>query len=369
MPFPDIDSRMTFLSEESNLISSLSAPAIEIEQNVHFFEGPEKTLEVEFQGAKESKAGLRTAGREAWDIVVKEAAASILDHLSNEYFDSYILSESSLFVMDDKVIIKTCGTTTLLHALPAVKNVGESLGLEPGFTTFMRKDLQCPGKQEQPHRSFNEEIEYFADFFHSKGDIVGQVLGPLTSDHWHLCTSPSLPVSVTSQPHANTYCTINIMMYGLSPEATVKFCKSDSLSSGVIMTDKSGIRSLMPSNTAIHEFAFDPCGYSMNALCGEYYATVHVTPESSCSYASFETTLPGWSDANVSSVLDVFLPSRFTITRASHNQCNCGHCAFPPVLMDKNGHVFHRIVIQQTSIASRQYTMANYRCYTLAASS
>jgi len=356
MPFPDIDFRMT-LSETNSQSESAS------EEQILFFEGPEKTLEVEFQGAESSS--LRAAGRPAWDLVVKKAAASILDHISNEHFDSYILSESSLFVMRDKVIIKTCGTTTLLHALPEIREVGHSMDMELGFTTFFRKDLQCPSKQEMPHRNFNEEIDYFANFFHTKGDIAGQLLGPLTSDHWHLCTSPSLPMSLISQPHNVTSCTINIMMYGLAPAAARKFCKSDLLPTGEAMTDKAGIRALMPPTTMFHEFAFDPCGYSMNALYNEFYATAHVTPESSCSYASFETTLSNWNDTNVSKVLDVFQPARFTITRASHLKCGCGHSEFPTILLDGAGRVFHRIVIQQTNVASREFVMANYRCDTL----
>lgn len=333
------------------------------DEPILFFEGPEKTLEVEFQGAEGTS--LRSAGREAWDRVVKKAAAAILHEISNEHYDSYILSESSLFVMRDKVIIKTCGTTTLLHALPEIKEVGHSVGMELGFTTFMRKDLQEPDQQHPIHRSFTEEIDYFGKFFHTKGETAGQLLGPVTSDHWHLCTSPSLPLSLITHPHEQTSCTINIMMYGLSLNAARKFVKSDEHPTGEDMTDKSGIRALMPSNTRFHEWAFDPCGYSMNALCDESYATAHVTPESSCSYASFETSLSPWKDSNVSQVLDVFQPSRFTITRASHLKCNCGHCEFPTVIVNGSGRIYHRIVFQQTNVASREYAMANYRCDTL----
>ena len=41
----------------------------------------------------------------------------------------------------------------------------------------------------------------------------------------------------------------------------------------------------------VHDFLFDPCGYSLNGLLFDAYVTIHVTPEDSFSYASFETNV------------------------------------------------------------------------------
>ena len=59
--------------------------------------------------------GLREVTRNEWSNLLVSAACEILDVRSNEYFDAYLLSESSLFVYPVKIILKTCGTTTLLR--------------------------------------------------------------------------------------------------------------------------------------------------------------------------------------------------------------------------------------------------------------
>lgn len=77
----------------------------------------------------------------------------------------------------------------------------------------------------------------------------------------------------------------------------------------------------------VDDYIFDPCGYSSNGLFGPYYYTFHVTPEPSCSYASFETTIPisasgSYPDYNhlIQKVIDIFKPSRFStvIVRRNH---------------------------------------------------
>ena len=84
------------------------------------FEGSEKRLEVHFSSADPSGAstcGLRAIDRSTLDALMELAACEIVSCTSNAYLDSYVLSESSLFVYPQTWILKTCGTTKLLNCL------------------------------------------------------------------------------------------------------------------------------------------------------------------------------------------------------------------------------------------------------------
>lgn len=74
------------------------------------------------------------------------------------------------------------------------------------------------------------------------------------------------------------------------------------------VTAHSGISALLPG-AQIDDFVFDPCGYSMNALRASTFSTIHVTPEDSCSYASFELSGPDLAGMHASDVVAKVGPS------------------------------------------------------------
>ena len=77
------------------------------------FEGYEKRLEISFFEpgifADTGGNGLRSLSKTQLDGILKPAECTIVSSLSNGEVDSYVLSESSLFVYPYKIIIKTCG--------------------------------------------------------------------------------------------------------------------------------------------------------------------------------------------------------------------------------------------------------------------
>jgi len=300
------------------------------------FEGPEKTLEVCFRckdGEQEAvftgrKVALRTLSRKDLDLVCKKARCTILSGVSNQYLDAYVLSESSLFVYNYMLILKTCGTTTLLRCLALVIELGRRLDLELDWVGYSRKNFNFPSDQQFPHGSFDQELDYL--YSHGKLcqklDGNGYTLGPITSDHWFVFVADK---TIRSQvPHLDNDRVLNIMMFDIDPSVAnlfqydryeAKNSKEETDDDTVKrisleQTKAAGIDALCPGSI-LDSRAFEPCGYSMNAILDQSYYTMHITPEQGSSYASFETNqkLLSYTDL-IHNVVRTFKPKRFVMT-------------------------------------------------------
>lgn len=275
------------------------------------FEGPEKNLEILFKPDIGHPNGCRELPRDALDQICMAARCTILSKVSNAHLDAYVLSESSLFVYSHKMIIKTCGRTTLLRCLHPLLRHTAQLGLELEWLGYSRKNYTFPDDQCFPHSSFLEEFAYLKKHPNLSAhlDGSGYVLGPITGDHWLVYVSDK-----SDRPSfQSTERTLNIMMFDLDAEAAALFYQ-DKCPTAADMTRRSGISDLVPG-AVIDDRAFEPCGYSMNAILYGSYTTVHITPEPECSYASFETNTPLKSYTSlINNVLATFRPGRVVIT-------------------------------------------------------
>lgn len=289
------------------------------------FEGYEKRLEISFFEPSifvdpEGK-GLRSLSKSQLDEILGPAECTIVASLSNNYVDSYVLSESSLFVCPYKIIIKTCGTTKLLLSIPPVLRLAETLSLDVRSVRYTRGSFIFPGAQPFPHRCFLEEVAILDSYFGnlgsgSKAFVMGREDIP---QKWHVyCATADSACAV------NPIYTLEMCMTGLDKEKSSVFYKDQS-SSAALMTVNSGIRKILP-DSEICDFGFDPCGYSMNGIEGAAVSTIHVTPEDGFSYASFEAVGYDLKEVNlnqlVERVLACFQPSEFTI--AVHADVACG---------------------------------------------
>jgi len=272
------------------------------------FEGPEKRLEIDFKPNPSKPHGLRMIGRDQWQEMLNFSSCTIISQMSNEFCDSYVLSESSLFVFPTKLMIKTCGTTTLLKIIPKLLQFARMCQLEIEYVMYSRKNFLFPDKQIAPHLSWSHELEYLDEHF----DGQSYVLGPINKDHWYLYVADySEPCDAASKE-----VTLELMMHKLDRMAASQFYRKEGLGD----RDKfPGVMELVEEQQT-DEFNFTPCGYSMNGLADSVYSTIHVTPEPQCSYASFETNCSASSYKQmILRVFDIFKPGTVTLTLFREN--------------------------------------------------
>ncbi|SOV06172.1 related to S-adenosylmethionine decarboxylase (spe-2) [Ustilago sp. UG-2017a] len=416
------------------------------------FEGPEKLLELWFAeeptdvsacrwddpDARPNHFGLRSVPKAVWETMLDIVKCKVLSVIESSHVDAYLLSESSMFVFPHKLILKTCGTTTLLLGLEKLLTIAakalaglntsasfvklttvdsnrscsdsnnstgsgsgdeqdndeastamsdssfiqeRQLGSIVKHAFYSRKSFMFPERQKGPHRDWMLEVAVLDRFFdHGSAYTVGKMNG----DHWLLwmgCEGALQPPSSISDDAAverplalPAPCvedqTLEILMTHLSPATCTRFVFDEALphptnsecfphkpfsppilanepstldkghALGLALSNKLGLTDLFP-DTELDAFAFEPCGYSANALMlrggkndNAGYWTIHVTPEEDSSYASFETnvalcsnsvdsgveeegnslSLPTNLPSLVRRVVDIFEPGKMSVT-------------------------------------------------------
>jgi uncharacterized membrane protein YgcG len=344
------------------------------------FEGSEKRIEIDFyppspeaaaaaavaaatangadaaNHASAAALGLRALPRSLLDELMSLAACTIVSHRENDHLDAYVLSESSLFVYPTKWVLKTCGTTRLLSAVPRLLEAAHALlGMRPRRACFTRASFLFPEQQPAPHTSFESEARFLRSCVAPLLGVPGAayVLGDMLSGlQWHvyvadadgaaymaahptmqtvgasgvdaaadaLARGLSLGAPSSSDDEAGgveaaaaaegaPLCAdaplprrpthkLEVCMTGLCPEAAKRFFRSPvnplwPLANGAAdVTRATGLGALVP-RAITDDYIFEPCGYSMNGIDGPGLVTVHITPEDGFSYASVE--LAGFS--------------------------------------------------------------------------
>ncbi|CAO3606769.1 unnamed protein product [Cunninghamella blakesleeana] len=298
---------------------------------------------------------LRHVEKSIWDDMLAKVKCTVLNVIHNAHVDAYLLSESSMFVYPHKVIIKTCGTTTLLLALPGIMDIAKTYcGLDSVYRLFYsRKSFMFPEKQPDLHGSWDKEVQFLDTYFNNGASyIIGDTnaeewylylttpndqhqhysnqlyqqqqhciqekLNKLSTNHWKNNDSDDSDIDDHQQMENDDYFTcrlaplngenrnqrldyrkedetIEILMTGLDPRAMEAFYQQNNEPTGIEggqrVDRQTGLDQLYP-HAKVDSFLFEPCGYSCNGIAEDGYYTIHVTPEPQCSYASFETTIP-----------------------------------------------------------------------------
>ncbi|KAF9618320.1 hypothetical protein IFM89_000955 [Coptis chinensis] len=294
------------------------------------FEGFEKRLEMHFScDDPVIGLGLRRLKFESLEEILDAVQCTVVSAVGNQYVDAYVLSESSLFVYPTMIIIKTCGTTQLLKSIPLLLSHAHNMGLDVCGCRYTRGNFIFPKAQPFPHTSFKEEVLYLEESLPSNLCYRKASLMPSkqTTHSWHV-------YSASDEHHmvhhiSNDLFTMEVCMTELDRSLAGKFYghpgnDNSGHIAGREMTMATGINDIIPS-ALMCDFAFDPCGYSMNGIDGVHYSTIHVTPEDGYSYASFEL-MACTDDRNdiddvLRKVVQVFRPGTMSISVTSAN-CN-----------------------------------------------
>ncbi|KAG8801239.1 spermidine resistance protein [Serendipita sp. 411] len=380
------------------------------------FEGPEKLLEIWFQPPpvvpdEVERHGLRSVPREKWEEMLDIVRCKVLNVIQGKELDAYLLSESSFFIYSYKLILKTCGTTLNLLGLPRILEIArEECGLTSVTKCFYsRKSFMFPERQSGPHRDWKDEVGYLDKLFPGG---AAYTVGKMNGDHWLLWLIDSTTVSGSAPPsplqhrlHMTTTLanqtngdeqeeepldyTLEILMSNLSASSRQNFyfpppeptdpeveqptteemtsSPAEAREKALELSERLGISSIFPASlTQLDAYAFDPCGYSANAVItpkkqsiGEGYWTIHVTPEEGWSYASFECNVPSPPSSDggdpsyqpspypslhtlIQRVVDIFQPGNISITLfvsnnpPSHNSpIETAQCTFRTALQSK----------------------------------
>ena len=270
------------------------------------FEGPEKKLEITLC---RPDPALRDNRDGRWADVVAASGAAIISHMATDRMDAYLLSESSLFVWENRVLMITCGQTILIDAVPAILARVDPANVARVF--YERRSLMHPCAPSQA-ADFDSEVQRLAQWFPGRSYCIGP------ADHDHVRVFFSAPAPVMTQPDT----TVQMLMTELAPERSAAF---DARYAGRRAPDAAlaGLDRLLPTmQTDAH--LFSPCGYSLNGIRRDTYCTLHVTPQPESSYASFETNLRrGDYQDLVTELIDVFCPGRLCLVMTTGMDRRC----------------------------------------------
>ncbi len=259
------------------------------------FEGTEKKLEIILFSPQ---TNLRSNIDNRWDSVVKASRASVISKISTVALDAYLLSESSLFVWDDRILMITCGKTTLARALPEILSiVGKD---NVAFVFYEQKNFLFP--QDQPS-SFEDDVAFIMGY--CPGKIYR--FGPANHDH--------VNVFYWSQADVGTGRDATLQILLNEPDRSVMeiFYKKNSRTA-IQAGERSGVYNICSGKMLIDDCLFSPYGYSLNGIFKTNYFTVHITPQPESAYVSFETNLieKDYSEI-IKNVISVFRPKRLSV--------------------------------------------------------
>jgi S-adenosylmethionine decarboxylase len=219
--------------------------------------GPEKLLEVWFAPSVEALPdscptnGLKTVPADTWKEMLDLVHCSVLSIVESEHVDAYLLSESSMFVFPHKVVLKTCGTTTLLYGLPRMLEIAALMAgfphvpadpanaiqatATPYRVFYSRKNFLYPNQQRGPHRSWRDEVRFLDKLFLGGSAYM---IGKMNGEHWYLyITGPDTQLTPPSTPSDSSPTETKFVVYPEACKITNQAAAEDDETLELLMTD------------------------------------------------------------------------------------------------------------------------------------
>lgn len=255
-----------------------------------FFEGAEKKVEII---VRPTTGTLLDIPKEYWQILVKKCQATILSEIKNDKLIAFLLSESSLFVWEDRILMLTCGQTVLINS---VIEFIQKFGINEIETLVYQRKNECFSRLQPT--SFNEDLKTIKEKIPGKAYRFGKA-------HGHYNQLFHSETNFKASPDDKT---IEHLMYDLD-DLVIKSFISDKMNN-IEIRNFLKLDEIL-KDYMIDDFVFDPYGYSLNAIKDGNYLTIHITPQPKSSYASLEFSETERSEEIINHFLKIFGPKSF----------------------------------------------------------
>lgn len=234
------------------------------DNDMMFYEGAEKRLEI-----CTATINLLDFPHVFWEAFVKQAGATILSTMQHHNSKAFLLSESSLFLWPHKLLLITCGDTSLLNA--ALFFLQQATFKEVTSLLFQRHQTLRPEKQKS---------QFIDDCAILNLQLSGEIKVLQKNYSGALYQHGQAPLANATQ---------QILMLHQLKSDLIQRLQKGGLSTRWI-NNQLRLKHFFPQFN-IDAFSFDPRGYSVNAIANDHYFTLHITPEKLSTYLSFESNL------------------------------------------------------------------------------
>lgn len=230
-----------------------------------FYEGTEKRLEISIKNFD-----LLQFPESFWNKMLHQAGAFILSQIDNADCKAYLLSESSLFIWHDKLLLITCGNTHLVKAAQYFQK-----------KVLKENILSLLFHRHQPIQPHLQQSNFTQDSKLLSTDLAGN------TRHWRGSYQGDLFYFINEHCRQQQTNKQILMCHGLHGQFAEKL--QSGCASKEEIQETISLQRFFPQ-LQVDQFVFKPKGYSLNAIYGNEYVTIHLTPEKYSAYISVETS-------------------------------------------------------------------------------